>query len=98
MIDQLRSEIGAWAGLVFSKFCQDREELVGISPVGSDKPVRPEVGDLTFPQLGQSAGGEVLDALNQRDAQHLGDSPEFANPQRALRLIGLNKRKDVLPV
>src|SRR5512139_2653579 len=98
MINELSSEIGARVGLGCSKFCQDREELVGISPVGRNEPVYPEVGDLMFPQLGQSAGGEILNALNQCDAQHLGYSPEFANRQRAHGLIGLNKCKDVLPV
>ena len=34
----------------------------------------------------------------KRDAQHLGDGPELSDRQRAHGLIGLDKRKDVLPV
>ena len=54
IVDQLQTEKGARTGLRFGQFGQDRkdrEKLVGVSPIGRNKPVCPEVGNLTFAQL-----------------------------------------------
>ncbi len=97
-VDQLCAEIRAGTRFRFCKFRQEREKLVGITAIGSDQPVRPVVGQLTFAQISQCGDGLTLDAFDKRDAQHLGNCPEFADSQRARRLVGLDKSQDILPV
>ena len=77
VINKLCSKKGAWAGLSFDQFHQDREELIGVSPIGGNEPVRPEIGNLAFSQVQQGSSGKLLDVFDQRDTQHLGDGPEF---------------------
>jgi len=97
MIDQLSGEIGAWLGWVAASSARIEKSWLGSRRLAVislfTRSRRSHV-----PQLGQSAGAEILNALNQCDTQHLGDSPEFANRQRVDGLIGLNERKDILPV
>ena len=71
--------------------------MVGIAPVGREEPVRPEVSDLTLSLVGQGSCGEVLDALDQGGAQHLGHRPELADGQRARGLVRLKEREEVPP-
>ena len=96
VVNQLRGERRAWAGLGFRQFRHERKELVGILTVDGNKPVRPEPGRLAFTQFRQGSSGEPLDALEQRNPQHLGDSPEFGDRKRTNRLIGLDEGLDVL--
>ncbi len=98
VVDQLKGKIRARPGLVFRQLRHDREQGGGVPPVGGDKPVRPEIGDLAVSQLREAPGGEILDALEQRDAQHLGDRPQLADPQGAHGLVGLDKGDDGLTV
>ncbi len=88
----------ARSGLRLRKLGKDREELVGIPSIGGDDPVRPEVRGLTLSKLRQGSFGDAQDALDQRRAQHLGDSPELADRQRVDGLIGIDESEDVLPV
>ena len=98
IINQLRGEIGAWAGIGFGQLRHDRKDLVGIAPVGRNQPVRPEIGNSLLSQFGQGSVGELPNALNQYHAQHQRDGPEFANRDRSHRLIGLNEGQDALLV
>ena len=96
--DQLRTEIRAGLRFRLGKFRQDGEELVGIAAIGGGQPVCPEVGQLPFAQVRQGGDGQTLDAFDKRDAQHLGDCPEFAAGEGAHGLVGLDIGQDILPV
>jgi len=96
--DQLHTEKGAGIFFRSGKFCQNREQLAGIAAVGGNQPVGPEIGQLAFTQVIQGSHGQVLDAFNQCDAQHLGDGPQFTDGQGTHRLMGFDKCQDVFTI
>ena len=98
VVDELTGEVGTRGGLAHGKLGKDGKELVGATPVGPDQPVCPEVCDLPLAELGGSAQGDVPDALDQGDAQHLGEGPELRDRQGTGRLAGIHEPADVLPV
>jgi len=52
---------------------------------------------LTFAQVCQRSDGQPPDAFDQRDTQHLGNCPEFADRQGPYRLICFDIGKDIFP-
>ena len=98
VVHELAREIGTGTGLPDGKLGKDGKELVRAPPVGPDQPARPEISNLPFPQLGGSAQGEVPDALDQSDAEHLREGPQLGYRQGIGGLGGIDETTDVLPV
>ena len=98
MADELACEVGAGTGLAHGKLGKNGEQLIRAPPVGSNQPVGPEIRDFSFAQLGGSALGEIPDALDERDAKHLGQCPELARGKGGGHLCSIDEFADVLSV
>ncbi|MCX6339076.1 MAG: hypothetical protein NTX71_04050 [Candidatus Aureabacteria bacterium] len=98
MLGDLEGEMRARCGLLACQLSQDKEQLVGVAAGGGEQAVGPEVRTFALAQPLINLFGQPSKNVQQPDAQHQRNRPEFTDRQRRNRLIGRQEVIDIVAV
>ncbi|MCY1279161.1 hypothetical protein D9M70_279060 [compost metagenome] len=85
-----------WRGACHVRHCQ--HDALGVLLGDLGQPVGPVIGQAAVIPVGHDARGHAAQVFDQRQAQHDGNGPEFAELERCHGLIGGDKTAEAVAV